>query len=64
MRRHIVSDMLLGGSRQRGYEGMKKYFETLERMEQFEPKSGHILLITHKGNCRLNVTVAPLGAEL
>ena len=56
--------MLLGGSRQRGYEGMKKYFETLERMEQFEPKSGHILLITHKGNCRLNVTVAPLGAEL
>ena len=43
LRRHIVCDMLLGGSRQRGYEGVKKYFKTLERLEQFKPKSVHIL---------------------
>ena len=41
---------------------VKKYFKTLERLEQFEPKSVHVLLIIHKGLCRHNLTQASLGA--
>ena len=36
----------------------------MERMKQFEPKSVHIFLSTHKGTCRYNTTLVPLGAEL
>jgi hypothetical protein len=42
----------------------EKIFQNSERLEQFEPKSVNILLSIHKGNCRHNVTLAPLGADL
>ena len=42
----------------------EKYFRTLERMEQFEPKSAQILLSTHKGKCRHIATLVLLGAAL
>ena len=45
-------------------KGLKKHFKTLERLEQFESNYVHILPTTHKGNCRHNVTLNPLGAEL
>ena len=44
-------------------KGVKMYFKTLEPLEQFELKSVHILLNAHKGNCRHNVALAPLGVE-
>ena len=43
---------------------MKKYFQTLERFEQFERKSVHILPTTQKGNCRYKLPIQLLGAEL
>jgi hypothetical protein len=45
-------------------KAMKKYFETMERLEQFEPNYVHTLPAIHKGNCRHKLTVPPLGAEL
>ena len=57
---HKVTLALLGAGLFRG----KKKFKTPERLEQFEPKSVYILLTIHKGNCRHNVTLAPLGADL
>ena len=47
--------MLLGSSRHQAYEGVKEYFKTQERLEQFEPKSVHILPKTQKGNSRHKV---------
>ena len=44
-----------------GYEGVKKYFKTLENLEQFEKKNYvHTLSTANKGNYRHKVILAYL----
>ena len=49
---------------ERSYEGVKKYFRTLEPLKQIEPNYVHILPTTYKGTCRPKVTLAPVGGGL
>ena len=51
--------MLLGGSRQRGYEGVEKYLKILERLELFKQNYVHMLPTANKENCRHEVILAP-----
>jgi hypothetical protein len=55
-RRHKVTLPPLGAELYRKLA--KKYFKTLESLEQFEPNYLHTLATTHKGNYRHNVTLA------
>ena len=48
----------------RSYKGVKRGIKTLECPEEFKPKSVHILLTTYKEDCKHNIILALLGAEL